>query len=74
VSWLGGILGALFKGLFGTALDWLRERRAEAAHREAGQAEQKAADQAAALDAHRRMDEAASRPRDTQSDLNGGRF
>lgn len=74
MSWLGGILGAFFKGLFGAALDWLRERRAEAAQLDAGRAEQKAADRDAALGAHRRMSEAEARPRDTQSDLNGGRF
>ena len=48
-------------------LEGIDRWRAADAQREAGRLEQKTADQAAALEAQRRADDAAARPRDPQT-------
>lgn len=63
---LGGPLISLIGKLFGGSGDQDQ--------RELGRAEQKTTDQAAALDAHKRMDKAAAMPSDTAKGLQDGTF
>lgn len=65
LAWLANtVVGQLLKGLFGAVLEGIDRRRAAEAQRDAGRLEQRAADQAAAIEAQRRADDAAARPRD----------
>jgi hypothetical protein len=74
MSWLLGILGSFFKAIVGGFVDDQAKRRAEDAQRQAGQLEQKTVDQQSAIDAQRRMQDAAAKPIDTEKDLADGKF
>lgn len=74
LDWLAGtIIGQAFAAIREGIADRLRDLDQQAK----GRAEQKAADQGAALDAARRMEEAAAKPHDdkaTQGRLDAGTF
>jgi hypothetical protein len=66
ISLAASVIG-FFKGLL--------DRRREEAIRQAGRLEQQSADQAVAIEAQRRMDEAAAKPRgSTQDAFDEGKF
>ena len=68
LTWLANtVVGQLLKGLFGAVLEGIDRWRAADAQRDAGRLEQQAADQAAAIEAQRRADAAAARPRDGET-------
>lgn len=74
MSWVLGILGALFKAIVGGFVDDQAKRRAEDAQRQAGRLEQKTVDLQAATDAYKRMQDAAARAADTRKELDRGTF
>ena len=70
----GAVVGQLIKGLFGFVLGLLTQRQTRADELELGQKQQVAVDDAAALEAHKRMDKAAAMPSDTAKGLQDGTF
>ena len=74
-AWIAStVVGQLIKGAFGFALGWLTQRQTRADELELGQKQQVAVDDAAALEAHKRMDKAAAMPSDTAKGLQDGTF
>lgn len=69
IGWLGGGLGTFIIGFASRFLtDWLSDKRADAAQRDAGRLQAERDNATATLDKQRKIDEVADR-RDTEDDI-----
>lgn len=63
-------IGAVLSNIFGA----IRQRRIDQDQQEVGRKDERLANAKTQLEAEQRIKEAGAKPRDTQADLDGGRF